>query len=193
MLLDSFGGRKGRIAEFQFGDLERCSFDADYLHVAFTTGISNYGVFEGDLQPVRREQFLHSVAGQVYRGARFRQRAIEERQFGANGVAQLGIREPRNVVEVGGDTGRFLDVIGHQNASEARLEVVTDFSEQAALHELVGRGLQIIAADLGARDQAGYGDNLGFGEQFFAFGVDLAQSRGGSVRSLRRSRESGRQ
>jgi len=50
----------------------------------------------------------------------------------------------------------------------------TYFGEKPALNEPVGSGLQIIPADLGAAEQAGYGDDLGLGEEFFAVGVDFA-------------------
>src|SRR5713226_9029698 len=193
MLLNGFGGRKGGIAEFQLCDLECGAFDPDFLHVAFTVWIRDYRVLQRHRQSARREQLLYSFSGMIHRGPGFRQRPVEERKFTADGIAQLRIREPWNIVEIDGDSRRFLHVIGHQDAGDSRLEVVTYFGEKPALNEPVGSGLQIIPADLGARDQAGYGDDLGLGEEFFAVGVDFAQWPGGGVRRLSRSREPGRQ
>src|SRR5882762_5683227 len=193
MLLYDFRGQKGGIAEFHLCDLERGTFDPEFLHVAFTIWIRDYRVLERHLQSARNEQLLHSFTGLIHRGPGFRQRPAEGRKFIADGVAQLRIGEPWNVVEVGGDSLRFFHVIGHQDAGNLRLEVVTYFGEKPALNEPVGSGLQVILADLGAADQAGYGDDLGLGEEFFAVGVDFAQRRGGSVRSLRRGWESGPQ
>src|SRR6267143_1959257 len=193
MLLHGFGGQKGRIAECQLRDLECGAFDPEFLYVAFTIRIRDYRVLERHLQSARSEQLLHSFTGLIHRGSGFRQRPIEGRKFIADGVAQLRIREPWNIVEVDGDSRRFFHVIGYQDAGDLRLEVVTYFGEKPTLNEPVGSGLQIIPADLGAADQAGYGDDLGLGEEFFAIGVDFAQWRGGGVRSLRRGRESGRQ
>src|ERR1700687_400179 len=193
IVLHGYGGQKGRIAEFQLCDLEFGAFDPEFLHVAFTIWIRDYRVLERHLQSARSEQLLHSFTGLIHRSPGFRQCPVEGRKFIADGVAQLRIREPWNVVEVGGDSRRFFHVIGHQDACDLRLEVVTYFGEKPALNEPVGSGLQIIPADLGATNQAGYGDDLGLGEEFFAVGVDFAQWRGGGVLSLRRSRESCRQ
>src|ERR1700682_5030499 len=193
MLLHGHGGQKGRIAEFQLCDLECGTFDPEFLHVAFTIWIRDYRVLQRYLQSVRSEQLLHSFTGLIHRSPGFRHRPVVGRKFIADGVAQLRIREPWNVVEVGGDSRRFFYVIGHQDAGDLRLEVETHFGEKPALNEPVGSGLQIIPADLGAADQAGYGDDLGLGEEFFAVGVDFAQWRGGGVLGLSRSMESGRQ
>ena len=78
------------------------------------------------------------------------------------------------------------------DAGELGLEIVTHFGEEAALNELVGSGLQIIAADLSARNQTGNGHDLRLGEDFFAVDVDFAQRRVDGVRRLRRCRESAR-
>ena len=51
MLLDGLRGHKRRIAEFEFRDLQRCSFDANFLHVAFD-GVCNDCVLERNLQPM---------------------------------------------------------------------------------------------------------------------------------------------
>src|SRR5713226_2649287 len=193
MLLNGFGGRKGGIAEFQLCDLECGAFDPDFLHVAFTVWIRDYRVLQRHRQSARREQLLYSFSGMIHRGPGFRQRPVEERKFIADGVAQLRIREPWNVVEVNGNSRRFFHVIGHEDAGGFCLEVVTYFGEKPALNEPVGGGLQIIPADLGTGDQAGYRNDLGLGEKLFAVGVDFTQRRGGDVRSLSRSRESGRQ
>jgi len=66
-------------------------------------------------------------------------------------------------------------MISHENPGDLGLEVVTYLGKEAALDELVGGGLQIILADLGARCQARYGDDLRFGEEFFSHGADFAQ------------------
>src|SRR5260370_8120579 len=79
------------------------------------------------------------------------------------------------------------------DAGELGLEIVTHFGEEAALDELVGSGLQIIAADLSARNQTGNGHELRLGEDFFAVDVDFAQRRVDAVRSLPRRRKSPRQ
>src|SRR5260370_18416771 len=193
MLLHGFGGQKGGIAEFHLCDLECGTFDPEFLHVAFTVWIGDYRVLERHLQSARSEQLLHSFTGLIHCGSGFRQRPVEGRKFIADGVAQLRIREPWNVVEVGGDSRRFFHVVGHQDAGDLRLEVETYFGEKPALNEPVGSGLQIIPADLGAAEQAGYGDDLGLGEEVFAVGVDFAQWRGAAVLGLTRSMESGRQ
>src|SRR5216684_1854032 len=192
MLLNGFGGRKRGIAEFQLGDLQRRAFDTEFLHVAFTIGIRDYRVLERYLQSARGEHLLHSLSGILHGGAGFRQRPFEERKFSANGVGQFGIREPWNVVEVGGDARGFLNVVGDQDGAELRLEVKTYFGEKPASNELVGGSLQITPANLGARSQAGDSDDLGLGEDFLAVGVDFAQWRSGGVRSLRGNGEAGR-
>src|SRR6266481_10226538 len=79
------------------------------------------------------------------------------------------------------------------DAGELGLEIVTHFGEEAALNELVGSGLQIIAADLSARNQTGNGDDLRLSEGFFPLHVDLAQRRVDGVRRLRQRRKSARQ
>src|SRR5258708_11899064 len=193
MLLNGFGGRKGGIAEFQRCDLDRGAFDPDFLDVAFTVWIRDYRVLQRHRQSARREQILYNFRGMIHRSSGFRQRPVEERNFIADGVAQLRIREPWNIVEVNGDSRRFFQVKGHQDAGGLGLKVVTYFGEKSALNEPVGGGLQIIPADLGTGDQAGYRNDLGLGEEFFAVGVDFAQRCGGAVRSLSRSRESVRQ
>src|SRR6267378_2273799 len=187
MLLNGFGGREPGIAEFHVGDLERGTFDADFLHVAVTVGIRDDGVLERYLQPVRREQLLHGIDGPG-----FRKGTVEEGKLFADGIVQLRIREPRKIVEVNGNSMRFFHVIGHQDARDLGLKVVIYFGEQPALNELVGRSFQIIPADLSARGQASNSDDLSLREKLFAVGVDFAQWRGGGVRSLRRSRESER-
>src|SRR5260370_17245465 len=73
------------------------------------------------------------------------------------------------------------------------VEIVTHFGEEAAMDELVGSGLQIIAADLSARNQTGNGDDLRLGEDFFAVDVDFAQRRVDGVWRLCRCRKSARQ
>src|SRR6267378_1373400 len=193
MLLYDFRGQKGGIVEFHLCDLERGTFDPEFLHAAFTIWIRDYRVLERHLQSARNEQLLHSFTGLIHRGPGFRQRPAEGRKFIADGVAQLRIGEPWNVVEIGGDSLRFFNVVRHQDAGDLRLEVETHFGEKPALNEPVGSGLQIIPADLGAADQAGYGDDLGLSAEFFAVGVDFAQRRGGGVLGLSRGRESGRQ
>src|SRR6266567_5588859 len=175
MLLDGFGVQKGGVAEFQLRDLERGAFDSEFLHVAFANRIRDDRVLERTLESVRRKQLLHSVTGLIHGGAGFRERSIEKGKLAANGIAQRRIREPWNVIEVDGDSRRFFHVKSHQDTGELRLEAVTYLGEEAALNELVGCGLQIIPADLGARNQTGYGDDLRFGEDFFAVGVDFAQ------------------
>src|SRR6266481_1470780 len=79
------------------------------------------------------------------------------------------------------------------DAGELGLEIVTHFGEEAAMDELVGSGLQIIAADLSARNQTGNGDDLRLSENFLAIDVDFAQQRVDGVRSLRRCGKSARQ
>ena len=142
---------RGRIAEFQLRDLERCAFDADFLHVAFANWIGDDRVFQRDLHAVRGEQLLYGLAGLIHCGARFGEGAVEERKFDLRmASASSESREPRNIVEVNGDARRFLDVIGDENAGDACLEIETYFGEEPALHELVGGGLQIILANLRA-------------------------------------------
>ena len=65
-------------------------------------------------------------------------------------------------------------MISHQDAGELGLKVVTHLSEEPALNELVGSGLQIIPADLGAGDKSCNRNHLSFGEAFFAFHVDFS-------------------
>src|SRR2546421_5829781 len=184
MLLYGFGGQKGGIAEFQLCDLERSTFDANLLDVAFTDGIRDYDVLERHLQSARGEQILHGINGLIYRGPSFRQCSVEERKLIADGIAQVCIGKPRNVIEVDEDSRRFFHVIGHQNASDLRLEVVTYFGEKPALNEPVRGGLQITPANLSAGDQAGYRDDLRLGKKSFAVNVDFAQLRRDGVRSL---------
>src|SRR4029077_1074868 len=100
MLLNSLGGGKRRIAEIQFRDLERSTFDAKFLHVAITNRIRGYGVLQRNLQAAGGKQILHCVSCLVPGGARFGKVSIEEWQFSADGVAEFGIREPWNVVKI---------------------------------------------------------------------------------------------
>src|SRR5260370_32639131 len=191
MLLDCFGVQKGGVAEFQLGDLECGAYDVKFLRGAFTIRIRDDRVLEGHVTGGGREEFLHGVNGMIDGGAGFRERAIKKGKLAANGIVQSRIREPRNIVEVDGDSRRFVHVISHQDAGELGLKVVTHFSEEPTLNEFVGSGLQIIAADLGAGNQAGYSDDLSLGEVFFSFHVDFAQRGTDSLRSLYRRTESG--
>src|SRR5216683_528083 len=175
MLLDGFGVQKGGITEFQLRDLKRGAFDSEFLHVAFANRIRDDRVLERTLESVRRKQLLHSVTGLIYRGAGFGECPVEEGKLAANGIAQRRIREPWNVIEVDGDSRRFLRMISYHDAGELGLEVVTYFGKEAALNELVGGGLQIIPGDLRARNQTRYSDDLCFGEDFLAVDVDFAQ------------------
>src|SRR5260370_13725397 len=144
MLLDGFGVQKGGVAEFQLRDLERGAFDSEFLHVAFTNRIRDDRVLERPLEPARRKQLLHSVTGLIHGGAGFGGCPVEEGKLAANGISHPRIREPWNVIEVDGDSRRFLHMISYHDAGELGLAVVTYFGEEAALNELVGGGLQII-------------------------------------------------
>src|SRR5260370_5552295 len=148
MVLKGFGGRKGGIAEFELCDLECGAFDPDFLDVAVTVWIRDYRVLQRHRQAARREQILYSFTGMIHGSSGFRQRPVEERNFIADGVAQLRIREPWNIFEVNGDSRRFFQVNGHQEAGGLGLKVVTYLGEKSALNEPVGGPLQIIPADL---------------------------------------------
>src|SRR5204863_2343311 len=165
----------------------------EFLYVAFTARVGDNGVFKRPLHSARGEQLLHGLNGLVHGGAGFRERSIEERKLATNGIAEGRIRKPRNIVKVDGDSRRFLHVIRHQNTGELRLKVVTHFSEEPALDEFVGSGLQIITAELKTRNYAGYGDDLSFGKVFFAVDVDFAQRSTDRIRRLRPCREFDRQ
>src|SRR5437879_4707274 len=110
----------------------------------------------------------------IHGGSRFWERSIEKGKPATNGLVKSQIREPRNVVEVDGNSRRFLHVVSHEDAGELGLKVVTHLGEEPALNELVGSGLQIIPADLGARDKSCNRNHLSFGEAFFAFHVDFS-------------------
>ena len=101
----------------------------EFLNVAFTGGIGDHRVFDGHLQASGREQFLHSIAGLIHGGARFRESAIEKRNGFADGLAQFRIGEPRDVVKIDGNAGRFFYMVGHKHAGAARLEAVIHFRE----------------------------------------------------------------
>src|SRR2546430_1931900 len=191
MLLDGFGVQKRRIAEFQLCDLECAAFDMKFLDVAFTIRIRDDRVFKRPLHSARGEQFLDGFDGLVHGRAGFRERSIEERKLATNGIGEGRIRKPRNIVKVDWDSRRFLDMISHQDAGELGLKVVTHFGEEPALDEFVGSDLQIITADLSARDQASYGDDLSFGKVFFAVDVNFTQWGTDRLRRLRRCTEYG--
>src|SRR6266403_3331944 len=192
MLLHGFGRRKCWIAEFQLCNLQCGAFDADFLYVTFTSRICDDNVLHRALHAAGRQQLLHGVDSLIHGGPGFRQPPVEERTFSADGIAQRGIREPWEIIEIYRDSRRFFDMISHENPGDLCLVVVTYLGKEAALDKLVGGGLQIILADLDARGQAGYGDDLSFGEEFFSYRVDFAQRRGGGVRCLRRGREANR-
>src|SRR5690348_13277521 len=100
MLLDSFGVKKGRIAEFQLCDLECGAFDMKFLYVAFTNRIRDNGVFKQPWHTVGGEQFLDGFDGLVHGGAGFRKRSIKKRKLATNGISEGRIRKPWNIVEV---------------------------------------------------------------------------------------------
>src|SRR6266849_7826040 len=104
-------------------------------------------MLEGNLQAVRGDQFFHGVSSLLHRSASLRQSPIKEGHFLANSIFELGIREPRNVVKIGRDSRRLLNVISDDD-SRLSLKIVADLREKAALHEFVSRGLQIGAAHL---------------------------------------------
>src|SRR5579864_9007066 len=107
-----------------------------------------------DLQAVRGDQFLDRLRRLVHGASPCRQSSIKERKLLANGIFELGIREPRNVVKIGGNSRGLLNVVSDHN-SRASLKVVAHFGEQPALHQLVGGSLQIGAADLRTGDETG--------------------------------------
>ncbi len=80
-------------------------------------------------------------------------------------------------------------MVSNDNAGTS-LEVIADLSEEAGLHELVGGGLEIRAADLRTNSESRKRCDLGFGEDLFAIGMDLAKRCRGAVGGLWQSRES---
>ena len=123
-----------------------------FLQVTFTIGVRDHRVLKRPWHSARSEQLLDGVNGLVDGRPSFRKRSVEERKLAPNGIAEGRIGKPRNIVKEDGDSRRFLHVISHQNTGELRLKVVTHFSEEPALDEFVGSGLQIITADLRTRN-----------------------------------------
>src|SRR5690242_3016430 len=110
---------------------------------------------------MRSNQFLDGVRCLIDRPAAFGKRSVKVRKLFANGIGEFGIGEPGNIVEVRLNPGRLFDVIGDDNA-RASFKLVTDFVEEAGLYQLVGAGLQISAANLGADREASDRYNLSF-------------------------------
>ncbi len=111
--------------------------DAEELHAAVADGISRNLVLDRSLQPMGDEKVPHGFGSQVNHGARFGERAVVKGQLGANGVVELAIGEPRQVVKVSWNARRFCYVEGHLQAVGARLKVVSHLGEEAALHQFV--------------------------------------------------------
>src|SRR5579859_7264212 len=123
-------------------------------------------MFDGGLQAVGHEKLAERIGGFVDDSACFGERAVVERELGADGVVELAIGKPRKIVEVSGNARGFFDVEGNDQAVSAGLKTVADFGEKAALHELVGGGLEIVFAGLRAglpATDGGYGGGLGEG------------------------------
>ncbi len=125
------------------------------------------------------EELADGIGGLVDDAARFRERAVVERQLGADGIGELAVGEPGKIVEVGGNAGGFFDVEGDDEAVGAGLEIVADFGEETALHEFVGGGLQVVFSGLCAGLQAADDGDLSLGDRFEAFGADFAEGSGG--------------
>src|SRR5690348_16020135 len=137
-----------------------------------------------DLQAVRGDQFLDCLSRLVHGASPCRQSSIKKGKLLANGIFELGIREPRNVVKIGGDSRRLLNVVSDHNSC-ASLKVVAHFGEEPALYQLVGGRLQIRAADLRTGGEAGELSNLPRGKTLLPFNANFSERCGCSIRSLR--------
>src|SRR5216110_1556350 len=131
------------------------------------------------------EKFSEGFGGVIDDAACGGKRAVVEGKRRADGVVQLAVREPGNIVEVGGNAGGFFDVKGYDQAVSAGLEVVAHLGEEPALNEFVGGGLQFVLAGGGVDVQSTEVGDLRLREGLEAFGVNFAQRRGGNGGVLR--------
>jgi len=175
MLLDGFGFHDRGITEFQFCDLQGSPFDMEFCTLPSPAGLA-MTVCSASLGFRVKSATLAPLAWLAPLLRRLRESAVEERDFGANGIGQGRICEPWNIVEVGGDARGFLDVIGYEDTGKLgwKLKLLLRIGRS---DELVSGGLQIVAANLSARSQTGDSDNLSFGENFFALNVTLAAAK----------------
>ena len=172
------GRRNSGIAKFHAGDEERGTLDVKFLDVAFGERIGEQLVFNSHVELVRGQQIFHGIRSLIHDRAGFGKSAVEEGSFFADGVAELAVGKPRNIVEVNGNSRSFFQLECYREAVGARLEVVVHFGEHAGLQQTVCGGLQFCFSDLGAFFELSERDDLGFGKSFQALRADLVETCG---------------
>ena len=127
---------------------------AGLLDIAVTERIWHRLVLDCRLQPVGNKKVAERFGSLVHHGARFGQRAVVEGKLRADGVVELAVREPRKIIEIRWNARGFLHVKGDDKTVCPRLEIVLYFGEEPALHQFVGRGLEIVFSHLRAHLEA---------------------------------------
>ena len=147
-------------------------------------------MFKSNLEASGTEKFVDGVGRLLDHRAAFWKRAVEEGKFFADGLAQFGIGEPGDIVEISGEARRFFHVERDHHPGVFGREIVADLGKEPAGDKLVGTALQVAAAYLGADLHGGQSGDLRFAEDFRAVGADFAKRCGGRGRvgSLRRER-----
>src|SRR5215469_15864979 len=129
MLLNRFGVQERRITKLHFFNSQRRAFHLEELDVALSSRAANGLMLKRDLQAVRADQFFDSLRRLVHGAAPFWQSSVKKGKLLANGIFELGIGEPRNVVKIGGNSPGFFDMI-RDDDSHASLKVVAHFGEE---------------------------------------------------------------
>src|SRR5437899_3052902 len=143
--LDGAVGVKSGITKFDRRDLERGALDGERLHVGVADGILHDLMLDGDVEFVRGEKGLDGVGGGINERAGFGKRAVVGGICGFDRAGELGIVEPGNVVEEGGEKRIFFDVENDGDLIAARVEIVFNVGEDAGADEFVGGGLEGVA------------------------------------------------
>jgi hypothetical protein len=173
------------VAEIEAGNRQRAAFDVKLLDGAVAIRIRNNLMFDSRLQPMGGEKLAHRVRRLLNDRTRSWQRAVIKINFGVNRVVEFAVGKPRQVVEIRRHPLGFVEMKRHDDSIGARLKIVFHMREDARLHQLIRRSLQIVAAHLLADLQAAQRSDLLIGERFQPVRFDFAKNRGRIV--LRRS------
>jgi hypothetical protein len=169
------------ITERDGGDLERCAFDEESLHIAVADGIGHDLMFDGDVELVAGKQGFDGFGGLVHERTGFGESAIVGGVFGADGCGKLGIIEPGNVVKESRKKGIFFDVKIYGDLIALGVEIVFDVGEEAGGDELIGSGLEGVAVNGRIQLEFGESDDLRLSKFLETVGVDFVERGGGSL------------
>lgn len=169
---------EGRVAEFDASDIEGATFSVEFLDVAVGEWGRQQLVVHSNVQLVCGEEFLDGVGCCVNDSTGLGKRAVEEWDFLADGVVELAVSEPGEIVEINGDTARLFKLKCHGKSFRDRLEAVVDLGEHSGLEQAIGGGLEIGFADLRVFRKLRHGNDLIGRQGFQAFGAYFVEDCG---------------